>query len=81
MSCPPTLEAGVSGVTVGLKMQQTLASAESILADLKSYQLETQDQQAKQLFRDLANQMEQTVNGLKQRLQQIQQQEPQYKQK
>ncbi|EKP94447.1 Protein of unknown function (DUF1657) [Thermaerobacter subterraneus DSM 13965] len=71
----------MSGVTVGLKMQQTLASAESILADLKSYQLETQDQQAKQLFRDLANQMEQTVNGLKQRLQQIQQQEPQYKQK
>ncbi|QIA26407.1 MULTISPECIES: DUF1657 domain-containing protein [Thermaerobacter] len=68
-------------MTVGLKMQQTLASAESILADLKSYQLETQDQQAKQLFRDLANQMEQTVNGLKQRLQQIQQQEPQYKQK
>ncbi|GAB6875510.1 DUF1657 domain-containing protein [Thermaerobacter litoralis] len=68
-------------MTVGLKMQQTLANAESILADLKSYQLETQDQQAKQLFRDLTNQMEQTVNGLKQRLQQIQQQEPQYKQK
>ena len=68
-------------MTVGLKMQQTLANAESILADLKSYQLETQDQQAKQLFRDLTNQMEQTVNGLKQRLQQIQQQEPQYRQK
>lgn len=67
-------------MTVGLKMQQTLANAESILTDLKSYQLETQDQQAKRLFRDLAHQMEQTVNGLKQRLQQVQQQEPQYKQ-
>ena len=58
-----------------------MCRGESILADLKSYQLETQDQQAKQLFQNLANQMEQTVNGLKQRLQQIQQQEPQYRQK
>ena len=69
----------MSRVTVGTKMKQTLASAEGILADLKSYQLETQDQQAKQLFQDLANQMEQTVRSLKQRLQQIQQQEPQYR--
>lgn len=69
----------MSRVTVGTKIKQTLASAESILADLKSYTLETQDQQAKQLFQDLASQMEQTVRGLKQRLQQIQQQEPQYR--
>ena len=69
----------MSRVTVGTKMKQTLASAESILADLKSYQLETQDPQAKQLFQNLANQMEQTVQGLKQRLQQIEQQEPQYR--
>lgn len=69
----------MSRVTVGTKIKQTLASAESILADLKSYTLETQDQQAKQLFQDLASQMEQTVRGLKKRLQQIQQQEPQYR--
>lgn len=37
-------------MTVGMKMHQCLASCESLVADMKTFDLETQDQQAKQMF-------------------------------
>ncbi|MEB3101420.1 DUF1657 domain-containing protein [Ferviditalea candida] len=66
-------------MTVGTKMQQTIASAESVMANLKSFALETQDQAAKTLFQNLAQSQQTIVENLNARLQYIQQQEPQYK--
>ncbi len=66
-------------MTVGTQMQQTVASSESVLASLKSFALETNDQNAKQMFQQLAEQQQSIVENLNTRLQYIQQEEPQYK--
>lgn len=71
---------GGDPVTIGTKMQQTIASAESVMANLKSFALDTVDPQAKQMYNQLAQTMENTVMTLKSRLNYIQQQEPQYRQ-
>lgn len=62
------------------KMQQTIASCESTLANLHSFSLETQDQNAKQMFQNLSNQQQQILDNLNARLQYIQAEEPQFKQ-
>ncbi len=67
-------------MTIGVKIQQTLASAEGVKANLKSFSLETQDQQAKQMYSQLAQTMENVVNTLQARATYVEQQEPQYKQ-
>jgi hypothetical protein len=67
-------------MTVGTKVQQTIASCESTLANLHSFSLETQDQNAKTMYQNLANQQQQILDNLKARLQYIQSEEPQYKQ-
>jgi hypothetical protein len=67
-------------MTIGTKLQQTIASAESVMANLKSFALDTVDPQAKQMYNQLAQTMENTVMTLKSRLNYIQQQEPQYRQ-
>ena len=67
-------------MTVGTKMQQTIASCESTLASLHSFALETEDQNAKQLFQNLSQQQQQILQNLQARLEYIQSQEPQYKQ-
>jgi hypothetical protein len=66
-------------MTVGTKMQQTIASAESVMANLKTFALETQDQTAKQMFQTLSQNQQSIVQSLNSRLQYIQNQEPQYK--
>ncbi len=67
-------------VTVGIKMQQTIASAEGVASNLKQFALDTQDQQAKQMFNQLAQTVDNCVTTLQSRLTYIQQQEPQYRQ-
>lgn len=67
-------------MTVGTKMQQTIASAEGVVANLKSFSLETQNQSAKQMYNQLATDMENIVTQLKGRLSAIQGEEPQYRQ-
>lgn len=67
-------------MTVGTQMQQTISSCESALASLKSFALETQDQNVKQMFQQLAEQQQTIVENLNNRLEYIQQEEPQYKQ-
>lgn len=66
-------------MTVGTKLHQTLASCESALANFKTFALDTNNQQAKQIYTQLANTMEQQiVNPLKTRVNQVEQQEPQF---
>ncbi|GIM47338.1 hypothetical protein DNHGIG_28870 [Collibacillus ludicampi] len=67
-------------MTVGTKLHQTLASCESAAASFKSFALDTENQQAKQMFSQLAQTMEQQiVTPLRNRINQMEQQEPQYK--
>lgn len=66
-------------MTVGTQLQQAIASSESVMASLKSFALETQDQNVKQMFQQLAEQQKTITDNLNNRLQYIQQEEPQYK--
>ena len=67
-------------MTIGTKIQQTIASCESTLANLDSFALETQDQAAKTMFKGLAQQQKTILEQLNQRLQYVQSEEPQYNQ-
>ena len=67
-------------MTVGTKMQQTIAGCESTLAILKTFALDTDDQNAKQMFQNMAQQQQTIVDNLNARLQYIQSEEPQFKQ-
>lgn len=67
-------------MTVAVKMQQTIASAESVAANLKTFALDTQDKEAQQMFNQLAKSVDNCVSTLQSRLNFIQQQEPQYRQ-
>ncbi|MGI5838540.1 MAG: DUF1657 domain-containing protein [bacterium] len=66
-------------MTIGQKLHSALASAESLCADLKTFALETDNQQSKQTYAQLAQQMEGTVNTLKAQVNTAEAQEPQYK--
>ncbi|MBZ4687218.1 MAG: hypothetical protein PWQ96_840 [Clostridia bacterium] len=66
-------------MTVGTKMHQTLNSISSAKTQLKTFALESQDQNAKQQFSNLANQLESIEQSLTGRVNYIEQQEPQYK--
>lgn len=67
-------------MTVGTQMTQAIATVQNAAATMKTFSLETQDQQAKQTFEQLATTLDNAVETLKKRQQYIEQQEPQYKQ-
>ncbi|MBM7855902.1 hypothetical protein JOC37_002324 [Desulfohalotomaculum tongense] len=66
-------------MTIGEKMHQTLASLEGVKANMKTFALDTQDQNAKQMFSQYSQQLETMCQGLQSRCNYIEQQEPQYK--
>lgn len=68
-------------MTVGTQLQQAIASVQSAAASMKTFSLETQDQQAKQTFQQLAQTLDSALVTLKGRQQYVEDQEPQYKQK
>lgn len=65
-------------MTIANKLAQTLASCEGAAANLKSFALETQDQQAKQMYQQLAQTMDSAVIQLRNRLDYAMSEEPQY---
>jgi len=66
-------------MTVGQKMHVALASLESAKATMETFALETQDKNAQKQFNDYASQLQNITQGLKGRVNYIEQQEPQYK--
>lgn len=66
-------------MTIGVKINQLLASLESAAAELKTFSLDTQDQNAQKMFSDYANQLEEIRNGIKGRANYLEEQEPQYR--
>ena len=67
-------------MTVGTQMQKAIAGLQSAASTMKTFALETQDKQAVQQFQQIAQQLDSSLDTLKQRQQYIEQQEPQYKQ-
>lgn len=65
-------------MTVGTQVKQALAGLKSAQASFEQFALQSQNQQAKQLYTDAASQTQTIVNTLEQRVQQIEQEEPQY---
>ncbi|WNF35192.1 DUF1657 domain-containing protein [Bacillaceae bacterium IKA-2] len=67
-------------MTVQTQMQQAIASAQSVEASLTQFSLETDNQQIKQLFGQLAEQQKGITTQLEGRYQQIIEEEPQFNQ-
>jgi hypothetical protein len=67
-------------MTVQTQLQQAISSAQSVEASLTQFSLETENQQAKQLFEQLAQQQKSIVDQLEMRYQQVLEEEPQFNQ-
>ncbi|KEJ03986.1 DUF1657 domain-containing protein [Clostridium botulinum] len=62
----------------GTKLETALSGAKGLAADMKTFSLDTDDQEAKQMFNQLANTMEGVQQTLQSRLDFVKQEEPQY---
>ncbi|MFH5182704.1 DUF1657 domain-containing protein [Paenibacillus sp. TAB 01] len=66
-------------MTVASSVKTTLASLKSAQASLETFALSTQNQEAKQLFENAAKQTQQICDQVSSRVQQLENEEPQYK--
>ncbi|KOP82932.1 DUF1657 domain-containing protein [Cytobacillus praedii] len=66
-------------MTVGTNIKQTIAGLKSAQASFETFALATDNKAAKQLYQDAAQQTQAIIDNVQPRLQQIQQEEPQYK--
>lgn len=64
----------------GTKLETALASAKGLAADMKTFSLDTDNKEAKQMFNQLASTMEGVEQQLQARLDFVKQEEPQYNQ-
>ncbi|MFD1039046.1 DUF1657 domain-containing protein [Virgibacillus byunsanensis] len=67
-------------MTVGSQVKQTIAGLKSAQASFEQFALQTQNEQAKQLYQNAAQQTQTILDGVEPRVDQIEQEEPQYKQ-
>jgi hypothetical protein len=67
-------------MTVMTKLETALASAKGLAADLKTFSLDTDNQEAKQMFSTLSSNAENMVQMLQNRVNTINSEEPQYNQ-
>lgn len=67
-------------MTVATQVKQTISGLKSAQASLEQFALQTENQQAKQLFQTAAQQTQSVVSSIEPRMAQIEQEEPQYKQ-
>ncbi|MFS1515542.1 DUF1657 domain-containing protein [Bacillus sp. SCS-151] len=67
-------------MTVATQVKQTIAGLKSAQASFEQFALQTENQQAKQLYEQAAQQAQQIVDLLNPRMQEIEQEEPQYRQ-
>lgn len=62
----------------GTKLETALASAKGLASDLKTFSLDTDNQEAKQMYNQLCNTVENVAQTLQSRLDFVKQEEPQY---
>lgn len=61
------------------KLEKALISAEGLSAQLKTFSMDTDNQQAKAMFKQLAQTTENTAQALQSRLDFVKSEEPQYR--
>ncbi|QKY68880.1 DUF1657 domain-containing protein [Lentibacillus sp. CBA3610] len=66
-------------MTVSSDIKQTIAGLKSAQASFEQFALATQNKQAKQMYEDAAQQTQTILQNVEPRVQQIEQEEPQYK--
>ncbi len=66
-------------MTVASQVKTCVASLKSAQASLEQFALSTQNQEAKNLFTNAAQQTQQILSQVESRVQQLEQEEPQYK--
>ncbi|HLR62300.1 MAG TPA: DUF1657 domain-containing protein [Lentibacillus sp.] len=66
-------------MTVSSQVKQTIAGLKSAQASFEQFALQTENKQAKQLYQDAAQQTQSILQTVEPRVQQIEQEEPQYK--
>ncbi|MBC5635789.1 DUF1657 domain-containing protein [Ornithinibacillus sp. BX22] len=66
-------------MTVGSQIKQAIAGLKSVQASFEQFALQTENKQAKQLYEQAAQQTQSILNSVEPRVQQIEQEEPQYK--
>ena len=66
-------------MTVSAQVKQTLAGLKGAQANFETFALQTEDNQAKQLYVQFAQQTQSIINQLEPRVQQLETEEPQYK--
>jgi hypothetical protein len=66
-------------MTVATQMQQAVAGIQSAAATMKTFALETEDQQAKKDFQNISQNLDCALETLKGRQQYIEKEEPTYK--
>ncbi|MUV36304.1 hypothetical protein JNUCC1_00105 [Lentibacillus sp. JNUCC-1] len=66
-------------MTVGSQIKQTVAGLKSAQASLEQFALQTENKQAKQMYTQAAQQAQTIVDTVEPRIQEIEQEEPQYK--
>ncbi|MUK90255.1 DUF1657 domain-containing protein [Ornithinibacillus sp. L9] len=66
-------------MTVSTQIKQTIAGLKSAQASFEQFALQTQNKQAKQLYENAAQQTQTILQSVEPRIQQIEQEEPQYK--
>ncbi|HZG61443.1 MAG TPA: DUF1657 domain-containing protein [Anoxybacillus sp.] len=67
-------------MTVASQVKQTLAGLKSAQASFETFALQTENQAAKQLYQQAAQQTQAIVDLISPRVQEIENEEPQYKQ-
>ncbi|WP_044748648.1 DUF1657 domain-containing protein [Bacillus alveayuensis] len=67
-------------MTVASQVKQTLAGLKSAQASFETFALQTENQAAKQLYQQAAQQTQSIVDLISPRVQEIENEEPQYKQ-
>lgn len=65
-------------MTTGTKLEKALADAKGLASDLNTFSFDTDNQEAKQMFNQLATTMENVAQTIQSRLDYVKQEEPQY---
>lgn len=66
-------------MTVSSQVKQTIAGLKGAQASFEQFALQTQNKQAKQLYESAAQQTDAILQSVEPRMQEIEQEEPQYK--
>jgi hypothetical protein len=66
-------------LTVGTQVRQALANAQSVQANFETFALRTKDEVAKERYTQAANRIQEIIDGLQTRLEEIEQEEPSFK--